>query len=443
METFIPSSWILIDFSNTLLIYISLFLLIPSVKNKKNIILSLILSVLFTFIDFHFENLSILLLVLTYWLLFIKYISRTNLLIKFIPLTLSFLLSTIGQGIASYFIIKIFKLKFNNYSRNTLLATILLILMNYLITIILTFLIKGLLKSKIITNIFHNKTIIRIVFLSIIIIIISHLSLTLVSKYELNQLTYLKTTLLVSLVSAIFITVGSIMLVIGYTKEMKSKYENRHLKERNLYIKELERKNTELRRFKHDYKNLLTSLSVSLKSNSSDNDSIQRLLDYADSNVDMTSTVENANLYHLNDDLVKGIIVTKLVAAKNKHIETNFEVDKNIFIPKRLSVEVTRILGILFDNGIEASLLNSHPKMNFALVSFDNYLEFILENNVSPNEDINLNQISKTGYTSKKGHNGLGLSTVKEIIHANSDLLLQTKIKDGYFSTILTVLEDK
>ncbi|HIY91843.1 GHKL domain-containing protein [Companilactobacillus sp. HBUAS56275] len=226
-------------------------------------------------------------------------------------------------------------------------------------------------------------------------------------------------------------------------KELKSNYENRHLKERNLYIKELERNNTELRRFKHDYKNLLSSLSVSLNSNNQDNDSIQRLLDYADNNVDMTSNIESANLYHLNDDLIKGIIVTKLVAAKNKHIETNIEVDQDIFIPKTLSVEITRILGILFDNAIEASILVNHPQINFALVSFDNYLEFIIKNNVAPSEKINLDQIYKTGYTSKKNHNGLGLSTVNKIIHSNSNLLLQTKVEDGYFSTILTILEDK
>ncbi|CAJ2235021.1 hypothetical protein CPBBRM18_IMEEAPEM_01812 [Companilactobacillus paralimentarius] len=443
MEHFTTPSWLILDFSNSLLIYLSIFLLIPNLRTKKNIILSFTLSLIFTFIDLYFSNASIFLIAFTYWLFFRKTKQKTNPLIKIILLLLSFLLSTITQGIASYFVIQVFKLDFSTYSYSSLLATVLLILINYTLTIVIIIVIKYLLKLKSIVNIIYNKTVVKIILLSIIVITFSYLSLILVSKHEFNQLTYLKTTLLVSLVSAIFITIGSIMLVIGYTKEMKSKYENRHLKERNLYIKELERKNTELRRFKHDYKNLLTSLSVSLRSESSDNDSIQRLLDYADSNVDMTSTIENANLYHLNDDLVRGIIVTKMVAAKNKHIETNFEVDKNISIPKRLSVEITRILGILFDNAIEASSLTNHPKMTFALVSFDNYLEFVIENKVTPNEDINLNQISKTGYTSKKGHSGLGLSTVNEIIHANSNLLLQTKVKNNYFSTILTVLEDK
>lgn len=378
------------------------------------------------------------------YLLFLKQSKlNINLPIQIILFLVSFLLTSLTQGIASYFVIKVFNLGFSVYSFKTLLGTILLTLINYTLTLLIIIILKFILHLDTIQNIIHNKTVIKMALLSTIVITVSYASLILMSRHEFNQLTYLKTTLLVSLMSTIFIVIGSIMLVMGYMKEVRSKYEIRHLKERNLYIEELERKNTELRRFKHDYKNLLTSLSVSLRSNNSNNDSIQRLLDYADSNVDMTSTVENANLYHLNDDLVKGIIITKLVAAKNKHIETNFEVDQSILIPKTLSVEITRILGILFDNAIEASLLTNNPEISFALVTFDSYLEFIVKNNIASSEKINLDQIYQTGYTSKKDHNGLGLSTVNKIIHSNSNLLLQNKVKDGYFSTILTILEDK
>lgn len=401
------------------------------------------MSLLFTFIDFYFPNASLLLTFFTY-LLFLKQSKlNINLPIQIILFLVSFLLTSLTQGIASYFVIKVFNLGFSVYSFKTLLGTILLTLINYTLTLLIIIILKFILHLDTIQNIIHNKTVIKMALLSTIVITVSYASLILMSRHEFNQLTYLKTTLLVSLMSTIFIVIGSIMLVMGYMKEVRSKYEIRHLKERNLYIEELERKNTELRRFKHDYKNLLTSLSVSLRSNNSNNDSIQRLLDYADSNVDMTSTVENANLYHLNDDLVKGIIITKLVAAKNKHIETNFEVDQSILIPKTLSVEITRILGILFDNAIEASLLTNNPEISFALVTFDSYLEFIVKNNIASSEKINLDQIYQTGYTSKKDHNGLGLSTVNKIIHSNSNLLLQNKVKDGYFSTILTILEDK
>lgn len=415
----------------------------PSIRTKRNIVFSLILSSLFTFIDLYSSNASIFLILLTYWLFFIKVKNKVNLQNKLILLILSFLLSTSTQGVASYLVIKVFNFNFNNYSYNTLLATILLVLINYLITIILIVVLKYIFNLNAIKNIINNRIVTKIILLSVTIITISYISLTTISRHESTQLTYLKTTLIISLISAIFITIGSIMLIMGYTKELKSNYEIRHLKERNLYIEELERKNTELRRFKHDYKNLLSSLSVSLKSNNLDNDSIQKLLDYADSNIDLSSNIENTNLYHLSDDLVKGIIITKMVAAKNKHIRINFEIDQNVIIPSSLSVEITRILGILFDNAIEASLLSVHPQIDFALVSFDDYLEFVIKNNIAPTENINLDQIFKTGYSSKREHSGLGLSTVNKVIHSNSDLLLQTKIKDGYFSTILTVLEDK
>lgn len=417
--------------------------MIPSARNKRNIILSLIFSIFFTLIDFYFENAAIFSLILTYWLLFIKTKPKITPLIKTVSLILLFLLSTIGQGIASYLVIEVFKFNLSSYSYNTLFATILLTLINYSITISAIFVIKYLLNFKIVVATIYNKTVIKIILLSVIIMTISHLSLTLISKYEFNQLTYLKTTLLIDLVSAIFIITGSIMLIMGYMKELKSNYESKSLVERNLYIKELERSNTELRRFKHDYKNLLASLSVSIKSDSRDTDSIQTLLDYADSNIDLTSNIENTNLYHLKDDLIKGIIITKLAIAKDKNIEINFEIDQNVHIPKYLSVEITRILGILFDNAIEASLLVEHPKIEFALVSFDDYLEFIIKNNIKSTKKINLDQISKIGYTTKSGHNCLGLSTVNKIIHANTNLLLQTKIAKNYFSTILTVLQNK
>ena len=443
MEKFTVLSWIILDSSNTLLFYISTFLLLPSIKNKRNIIISFIFTFLFTYIDLYFATASMFLIFLTYWLLFIKTDSKINLSVKFIVLMSSLFVITLTQSIASYFVIKVFKFSFYSHSNRTLFATFLLVLMNYLISIMVILFIKYFLKSNIIAKKFHNKMLIGITLLSITIITISYISLVLITKHNFNQLTYLEATLAITLVSALFIIIGSIMLIIGYTKELKSNYENRHLKERNLYINELERNNTELRRFKHDYKNLLSSLSVSINSNNQDNDSIQRLLDYADSNINMTSTVKSANLYHITDSLVKGIIVTKLVAAKNKNIDLNFEIDQNVVITKSLSVEITRILGILFDNAIEASVLTERPKIKFAIVTFDDYLEFVLKNTINSNKKINLNQISKTGYTSKKGHNGLGLSTVNKIIHSNNNLLFQTKIEKDYFSTILTVLKDK
>lgn len=132
-----------------------------------------------------------------------------------------------------------------------------------------------------------------------------------------------------------------------------------------------------------------------------------------------------------------------MVSAKNKGIKTDFEVDKDVSIDPNESAEITRILGILLDNSIEASILSDEPKLNFAIVSFDKYNEFIVKNSFKTDQKVSVNNIYKNGYTTKKNHTGLGLSTVKDIVDSNDNLFIQTKIDKNFFTTILTVLEDE
>jgi len=143
----------------------------------------------------------------------------------------------------------------------------------------------------------------------------------------------------------------------------------------------------------------------------------------------------------MKDELIRGIILTKLMFAKDKNIRTNFEIDKDPIIPKKLSVEITRILGILLDNAIDACLLTDNPELDFALVSFEDHIEFIIKNNISNESTIDLNKIYQTGYTTKAKHGGLGLSTVRKIIDVHPNLFLQTKIDDNFFTIIITILK--
>ncbi|WP_338216499.1 sensor histidine kinase [Companilactobacillus muriivasis] len=215
------------------------------------------------------------------------------------------------------------------------------------------------------------------------------------------------------------------------------------MNERNDYINELEKNNDELRKFKHDYKNLLLSLSASINDNDDDNlkNSIGKLLNYRQ--INLTDNDNRANLYKLKDKLVKGILITKLMQAKNKHIKTNFEIDYNATIPSNSSVDTTRILGILLDNAIDACMETDNPELDFAMVSFDKYIELIVKNNVKSNSSINTNDIYKSGYSTKKNHPGLGLASVREIVDSNSKFMIQVQNKDGYYLTILTISKGK
>ncbi|GEO79247.1 hypothetical protein LMI01_15780 [Companilactobacillus mindensis] len=232
-----------------------------------------------------------------------------------------------------------------------------------------------------------------------------------------------------------------IVFILGHLSKVKADYELQQINERNAYINGLENKNSELRRFKHDYKNFLLSLSVSIENNQDDSEIVQRLLNYADVNLKNDTKLNDANLYKINDKLIRGIIITKIMIARDKGVQTNVEIDKDIEISKRTSVDITRILGILFDNAIEASLKNPKPELDYALISYDESIEFVFKNNVDPSLKIEMNKIYNNGYSTKSDHNGLGLATVKQIVNSNKNFLLQTKFENAEFSTVLTSIK--
>ncbi len=159
--------------------------------------------------------------------------------------------------------------------------------------------------------------------------------------------------------------------------------------------------------------------------------------------MNLKSDTNTTNLYKISDKLIKGILISKIMYAKNNNIKTDFEIDDNVTIPENYSVDITRMLGILLDNAIDACLETNQPELSFAVVSFDDYIEFIIKNNILPNSNIHTDDVYKTGFTTKKNHSGLGLASVREIVDSNDDLLIQNNIKGDYYTTILTVLNSK
>ncbi|WP_162253423.1 sensor histidine kinase [Companilactobacillus mindensis] len=280
-----------------------------------------------------------------------------------------------------------------------------------------------------------------IILISFIILTATYFGLSIVSKYLHIQQIYIVIILVSTMVTLIFIGIGMTVFIVGHLSKVKADYELQQISERNAYINGLEEKNNELRRFKHDYKNFLLSLSASIENNQDDSEIVQRLLNYADVNLKNDTKPSDANLYKINDKLIRGIIITKVMIARDKGIQTNVEIAENVEIAQKFSIDITRILGILFDNAIEASLKNPKPELDFALISYDESVEFVFKNNVDPTATIEMSKLYDLGYSTKSNHNGLGLATVKKIVNSNKNFLLQTKFKNSKFSTVLTSMK--
>lgn len=231
----------------------------------------------------------------------------------------------------------------------------------------------------------------------------------------------------------IFLTIGIIQLISEYLQKFKVNYDLKQIEENNLYISQLEQNYNDLRRFKHDYKNLLLSLSASIENNASQT-SINNILKSINVKLENNTPSPNEQALQIQDELIRGIVTTKLINADRQQIETITDIQPNMPIDSHYSVQITRILGIFLDNAIEASLKAEHPQISFTMKN----QQIIVQNTTAPHK-IDLKRIYASGYSTKAEHSGLGLATVKKIINKYPEFNLQTTWGNNRFTITLTM----
>jgi Signal transduction histidine kinase regulating citrate/malate metabolism len=439
MSIYPDIEWIILDLANTLLIFILTFMIFPKSFTKLNVIISIIFASLSTKADLYMVGTSTILIILLYFFIVRK--TDTKIIEKLLSFILILFTCTFTQSIGAYVQRNVFHFPYVMEGGVAVVSAIVVIVTNYALSLLIYYIVTKLIDRFNLKYILKDTVVEWIILISFIILTASYFGLSIVSKYLHIQQIYIAIILVSTMVTLIFIGIGMTVFIVGHLSKVKADYELQQISERNAYINGLEEKNNELRRFKHDYKNFLLSLSASIENNQDDSEIVQRLLNYADVNLQNDTKPSDANLYKINDKLIRGIIITKVMIARDKGIQTNVEIAENVEIPQKSSIDITRILGILFDNAIEASLKNPKPELDFALISYDESVEFVFKNNVDPTATIEMSKLYDLGYSTKSNHNGLGLATVKKIVNSNKNFLLQTKFKNSKFSTVLTSMK--
>ena len=212
------------------------------------------------------------------------------------------------------------------------------------------------------------------------------------------------------------------------SKQRAIEIENKQLQEYTCYLDKNEDK---LRRFKHDYQNLLDGLRIGAQE-----DDVQavinQLVEYSASHFNQKALRKYKGVNHIHDKNLKSIAIAKLTKLYDLKIDYSFGCDKDIYqIPRSVDVlDLIRIIGITFDNAIEESqkLINKTKQKNSARVDAmyyqeDGDFEFEIRNRIV-DRNIDTNNIQKKNYSTKNGHMGLGLSNVQKIVHKYENSML-------------------
>lgn len=215
--------------------------------------------------------------------------------------------------------------------------------------------------------------------------------------------------------------------------------QNRQLNE---YLKNIQEQYDDLRRFKHDFKNIILSMSVDSSENASK--------DYEELYRELTQQREFTNdldgkiiseYKKITNDPLRGLVIQKFFKAKSNGIKLNVEITDNYIQIDDGVLNVVRIVGILLDNAIEEASNGLNKNVDLAFVKNDDVLEISVENPL--NHNINIKNIFKKGYSTKGANHGIGLANVSELVDKDNNLYLDTEIIDDKLRITLIILKGR
>jgi len=243
------------------------------------------------------------------------------------------------------------------------------------------------------------------------------------------------------LLGYVIATVSS-FLFYSSAKNSKSMLQQKEAEQRSLlfYTNEIEQHQSSIRKFKHDYQNILLSLEGFFEAN--DLSGAKECYYTQIKTVSEIITKDNFTLDRLSKIKmleIKGFLVAKLMVAQSDGIDTSVEVETEIDHISLDSVTLVRMLGIILDNAIEELRELGTGKLAVACYKSDESVTFVVQNTCRL--DIpSLYELEQYGFSTKGDGRGLGLSNLAELVTANaSQAALQTSIADGKFTQKLRI----
>ena len=238
----------------------------------------------------------------------------------------------------------------------------------------------------------------------------------------------------------LFILISSSLLKNLHIK-IEVEAEKQKLEQQKKYIESLEKNNNEIRKFKHDFNNIILGLEGYITSNEVNN---IKLRDYFYNNIKNLNTkieLDNIVLSRLNNikvPSIKNLLTNKIISAQNNDFKVNISVEDEIDNFYVNEMQLSRILGIFLDNSLEAGLELDNNRFIELIILKANKTIVIQITNTFKNTNLDIDKINESGYSTKGENRGIGLSSANDII-SKHNMILNTRIEDNLFKQILTI----
>ena len=184
------------------------------------------------------------------------------------------------------------------------------------------------------------------------------------------------------------------------------------------------------RAFKHDFNNIMHSIGGYIKTNNLDDLKI-----YYDKLIPECFCINNLYRFHsklMQNSALYSIISNKYNLAEKNNIKMTLNISTDLNSLRIDDYSLTRIMGILLDNSIEAAKECKKKIINISFEENRNKQSIIIENTFL-NKNISIKNIYEKNYTTKKNNSGLGLWEVQKLLNNLNNIDLSTNIENDFF----------
>ena len=196
----------------------------------------------------------------------------------------------------------------------------------------------------------------------------------------------------------------------SYLEQIQTAAKQKALQDLQDYTHNLEVMYNGLHSFKHDYVNILLSISGYIE-----NGDMDELKDFFENKIFPTKNLIDQGDYKLNQLSnigvleIKSLLSAKIIYAHESGIDVTIDIPDKVDSFLIDTVDLARILGIFFDNAIEATLETEHPQIGLNIIQNKTGVSIIISNHFRDNGMV-LHKLKQKGVSTKIGHQGIGLS---------------------------------
>ena len=284
-------------------------------------------------------------------------------------------------------------------------------------------------------DLLNNPVIVSLGAVTLLVCYISiYINIFLGNSMELIQLN------LVFFVAYLILT---LLIFFFYLNSLRTKYEVQkkevEYEAMRQYTETMEKQYRELRKFRHDYRNILTSLEDYLVEKDYaglEAYYLQRIKPSSEHLLTNEFKLENLSNIQLRE--LKSILALKLMSAQESGINVSLEVKETIANVAIDSVVLVRMMGILLDNALEELQDLENGQLSVALFADSRSVQIVVQNTCRDNLP-KLYQLRQEGFSTKGANRGLGWSNFHEMVRACGNVDSETTVEHQLFTQRLVI----